>query len=69
MSITVPKDKRTKAGTQSFLGQKVDVKGQEGIYTIINKQERRKKRDYEFEGDPIPKEKNRFKQRSPKERY
>ncbi len=64
-----PKVKRTKAGTQSFLGQKVDVKGQEGIYTIINKQERRKKRDYEFEGDPIPKEKNRFKQRSPKERY
>ncbi|MEQ8552672.1 MAG: DUF5723 family protein [Cyclobacteriaceae bacterium] len=66
---------KRKATSDSFLGSKVKVKGQEDIYTIIDKQERRKRKDYlnsasEIPGgtsdltntssEPIPKSKRRF---------
>ena len=49
-----------RAGTNRFLGRKVKVKGQEGIYTIINKQDRRKKKDYTNPGKDIPTENENF---------
>lgn len=69
---------KRKASTDSFLGSKVKVKGQEGIYTVISKQDRRKKKDYlnlssEIPGgepeainsssDPIPSSKRRVRSR------
>lgn len=47
---------RNRATSNSFLGSKVKVKGQEGIYTIISKQDRRKKKDYTDPGADIPSE-------------
>jgi|GEM_PF-463811 len=47
---------KSKGGIDSFLGSKVQVKGKEGIYTIIKKQGRRRKKDFEQSGDPVPKE-------------
>ncbi len=80
-----PKSKRTKTSTGSFLGSKVDVKGQEGIYTIIDKQERRSKADYDQRvkpekgdrkkkkiltiEDPIPKEGNKSKVGKPRKDF
>ncbi|WP_421874155.1 DUF5723 family protein [Marinoscillum sp.] len=48
------------ASSNSFLGSKVKVKGQEGIYTIIRKQDRRKKKDYTNPGSDIPSENENF---------
>lgn len=59
------KKDRQKASLQSFLGNKVKVKGKEGIYTIITKQGRRKRKDYLRKSDPIPKEGNEFRMPSP----
>ncbi|MFY0607540.1 MAG: hypothetical protein JXR10_12560 [Cyclobacteriaceae bacterium] len=80
-----PKSKRTKTATGSFLGNKVDVKGQEGIYTIIDKQGRRLKSDYDVRvkpnkgdkkkvkiqtvEDPIPKESNRRQKKKPRKDF
>lgn len=44
-----------KAGSsQSFLGNRVKVRGQEGIYTVIKRQNRRNQDDLEYLGDPMP---------------
>lgn len=51
------KKTKHKVSNQSFLGGKVKVKGQEDIYTIITKQERRDRKEYDRKGDPIPKTK------------
>ncbi len=80
-----PKSKRTKTSTGSFLGNKVEVKGQEGIYTIIDKQGRRSKTEYDVRvkpnkgdrkkkkiltvEDPIPKESNNSKVSKPRKDF
>ncbi|REE00407.1 DUF5723 family protein [Marinoscillum furvescens] len=56
---------RSRSSSQSFLGNKVRVKGKEGIYTIITKQGRRKRKDFLRKSDPIPKEGNEFRMPSP----
>ena len=50
------KQPKSRASSNSFLGKKVKVKDQEGIYTIIKKQNRRKKKDYSNPEADIPSE-------------
>lgn len=50
------KAQRSKVGSSSFLGSKVEVKGQEEIYTIITKQDRRNPKEYLRRNQKIPNE-------------
>ena len=50
------KQPKTQASANSFLGKKVKVKGQDDIYTVIKKQDRRKQKDYTNPAADIPSE-------------